>query len=250
MKIGAYVFTVILVVVVATLSSNFIFTLVSENKTDGISDYSDIDSSQMNGTTIKVPAVDDEGKGLVGIFEVEAAPGTGKILANIDNILFFVETQYSIQTAKTVAANVTGIDINKYNIIYDVETLGGNSTVVSGPSAGAALAVATIAELQGIELNPDVMITGTIRPDGTIGKIGGVAEKARAARESGAKVLLVPIGQGLIQSFKSEIKCEFVGRIKVCRTNYEQDATTATGKDGLTVKEVSNVREALKYFLQ
>jgi uncharacterized protein len=250
MKIGAYVFTVILVVVVAILSSNFIFAMVSENKTSGPSDYSDTNSIQMNGTIIKVPAVDDEGKGLIGVFEVEAVTGTGKTLANIDNILFFVETQYSIQTAKIVAANVTGIDINKYNMIYDVDALGGNSTVVSGPSAGAALAIATIAELQGIELNPDVMITGTIRPDGTIGKIGGVAEKARATREAGVKVLLVPVGQGLIQSFKPEIKCEFVGRIKICRTSYEQDGTTATDKDGLTVKEVSNVREALKYFLQ
>lgn len=250
MRFGGYVFTVAMLVVAATFSANLIFTIVTESQRSSLSDYSEsqTDAVQRNGTVVKVPAVDTEGRGLVGMFEVEAVHGTGKTLTNIDHILFFVETQHSIQTAKAVAANVTGLDIGRYNIVYDVETRGGNSTVVSGPSAGAALAIATIAELQGIELDPDVMVTGSIRPDGTIGKVGGVPEKLRAAKEAGAKVFLVPAGQGIRDAYKVEKSCERVGRLNVCRTEYV-GAPSLRAEDGVIVREVSDVREALKYFV-
>ena len=251
MRFGQYVFTFTMLVIAATFSANLIFTIVTETQRSSLSDYSEIstDSVTRNGTVVKVPAVDTEGRGLVGRFEVEAVPGTGKTLTNIDHILFFVETQYSIQTAKGVAANVTGLDINRYNIVYDVETRGGNSTVVSGPSAGAALAIGTIAELQGLELNPDVMITGSIKPDGTIGKVGGVLEKLKAVREAGAKVFLVPVGQGLRDSFKVEKSCEKRGRLSVCRTSYVEVPGISSDGYGVIVKEVADIREALKYFV-
>lgn len=251
MRFGEYVFTVAMIIVAATFAANLIFTIVTESQRSSLSDYSETstDSVARNGTIVRVPAVDTEGRGLVGMFEVEAVPGTGKTLTNIDHILFFVETQYSIQSAKSVAANVTGLDINRYNIVYDVETRGGNSTVVSGPSAGAALAIATIAELQGMELNPDVMITGSIKPDGTIGKVGGVPEKLRAAREAGAKVFLVPAGQGLKDSFRVDKQCEKVGGLNVCRTSYVEVPSIASDEFGVIVREVADVREALKYFV-
>ena len=34
--------------------------------------------------------------------------------------------------------------------------------------------------------------TGTIEPDGSVGRIGGVADKVVAAREVGAQIFLVP----------------------------------------------------------
>lgn len=201
-----------------------------------------------NEAMILVPAVDAKGEGKFTKFTIEATPGDGKTLANIDHLLFFVDTQFSIQTAKSVAANMTGIDISKYNLIYDIETETNETTAVEGPSAGAALTIATIAALENKKLDPEVMITGTINSDGTIGKIGGVAAKADAAREAGAKVFLVPRGQGLQSSSKVETKCEQIGRVKVCRTNYVPLVSVMT-QNGLIIKEVANVQEALKYFI-
>ena len=67
----------------------------------------------------------------------------------------------------------------------------------AGPSAGAALTIATIAALKHDSIRSDVVITGTINADGTIGQIGGVLEKAQAAKDIGAKLFLVPVGQGV-----------------------------------------------------
>lgn len=199
---------------------------------------------------IFVPAVDSENKGILGKFEVQVLPGNGKTLTNIEHLLYFVDTQFSIQTAKLVAANITGADISKYNMIFGID-LGVNETrVVEGPSAGAALTIATIAAIENKTVRPDVMITGTINLDGTIGKVGKVAEKAKAAKAGGAKIFLVPQGEGLKQTFDVETSCEQTGGIRACRTEYKPIQTVSLDENGLIVREVSNIQDALKYFLQ
>ena len=94
---------------------------------------------------INLAAVDQNGNGVVTPLVVEAKPGDGKILTNIEKILFWVDTQQSMQIAKQVAENLTKIDVNQYDLIY---TLKSNATLVGGPSAGGALTVATIAALE------------------------------------------------------------------------------------------------------
>ena len=199
---------------------------------------------------ITVPAVDSKGKGVLGKFEVQVVPGEGKTLANIDNLLYFVDTQFSIQTAKAVAANVTGIDISGYNLVYGIEAESGEPSVVEGPSAGAALTIATIAALENKTLDPEVAITGTINPDGTIGRVGGIKSKLGAVGELGVKVFLVPQGQGMKPSFKVGKECENVGGVKFCRTEYRPQQSLFTSESGVIVREVPNISEALKYFLQ
>ena len=67
------------------------------------------------------------------------------------------------------------MDLSEYDLVYTIKA---NATVIEGASAGAALAVATVAALTGKELNSSVMMTGTINHDGTIGPVGGIFEKA------------------------------------------------------------------------
>ena len=68
---------------------------------------------------------------------------------------------------------------------------------IGGPSAGLAYALA-IADM----LDPDDLIrsraiaaTGTIGADGAVGAVGGVPEKAVAAEDAGAELLLVPASE-------------------------------------------------------
>src|SRR3990170_6224392 len=128
-------------------------------------------ASYVSESMILLPAVDDEGNGLVTPLKVEVRAGNGRILTNIDKLLFWVDTQFSIRTAKSVAEDYTRINTSKFDLIYTIES--SEATVIGGPSAGAALTVATIAALQNKSLNPNVMITGTIELDGSIGKVGG-----------------------------------------------------------------------------
>ena len=65
---------------------------------------------------------------------------------------------------------------------------------VSGPSAGLAFTLAVIDDLTPGDLTGGrrVAVTGTIEPDGSIGPVGGVAQKAITAERNGATALIVP----------------------------------------------------------
>jgi PDZ domain-containing secreted protein/Zn-dependent protease/CBS domain-containing protein len=65
---------------------------------------------------------------------------------------------------------------------------------IGGPSAGLAyaLVIADILDKSDDAKGRAVAATGTIASGGAIGPVGGVEEKAIAAREAGAKILLVP----------------------------------------------------------
>lgn len=65
---------------------------------------------------------------------------------------------------------------------------------IGGPSAGLALTLGLIDVLSGGQLTGGHLVaaTGTISIDGTVGDVGGVAQKAVAVRKAGAQVFLVP----------------------------------------------------------
>ncbi|MCX6820702.1 MAG: hypothetical protein NT016_02030 [Candidatus Aenigmarchaeota archaeon] len=195
---------------------------------------------------ILMPAVDNDGNGVVTSLKVESAEGEGRTLVNINQLIFWTDTQYSIQTAKDVAQNYTGYDLSNADIIY---TINASATVIEGPSAGAALTVATVAALRNTTIRPDVMITGTVNPDGTIGQVGGVLEKAQAAKAAGATLFLVPDGQAMDSHYNQQRKCRKIGPMTYCTTDYLPVTVDIAAQAGITVKEVSNISEALKYFL-
>jgi uncharacterized protein len=197
--------------------------------------------------TINLAAIDNNGNGAIIPLIVEAKPGSGKILTDIDKLLFWVDTQYSIQLAKFVAEDVTHVDASKFDLVYTIQ--GENLSVVGGPSAGAAITIATIAALENKTIKPDVMITGTINEDETIGEVGAVLEKAEAAKQSGATLFLVPKGEGIETTLEPQEKCtESLGFI-YCQTTYKRITTNIGETVGIRVVEVSNIEEALNYFL-
>jgi len=199
-----------------------------------------------NIVTLNVPAVDNQGNGVVTIVRVEARPGSGRTLVDINSILFFVDTQNSIQTAKTVASNLTHARLSDIDLIYSIQT---NASVVEGPSAGAALTIATIAALEGKQLNHNVMITGTINTDGSVGPVGGIPAKAKAAKDVGATIFLVPKGQGSQTTYTPIQKCEQIGVITYCTTEYKASKMDMSKDLGVNVKEINNIEEAFPYFV-
>jgi len=207
------------------------------------------ESQQVNSRTItiSIPAVDDQGNGVITKLKVQALSGEGRTLVNVDNLLFWVDTQFSIRTAKEVAENVTQIDLSGVDLIYGIET---NASVIEGESAGAALTIATVAAIQNKTVNQSVIITGTIDSNGDIGPIGGVIAKAEAAKDAGATLFLVPDGQSIQVNYIPERKCEKVGPITYCKTDYRQETIDISKDIGIDVKEVSDIQEALKYFIE
>jgi Lon-like protease len=74
----------------------------------------------------------------------------------------------------------------------DIET-----NTIGGPSAGLAFTLALIDELTPGELacGDKIAVTGTISLDGSVGPIGGLAQKVSAVHQNGVKTFLVPAGQ-------------------------------------------------------
>lgn len=81
-----------------------------------------------------------------------------------------------------------------FDLPFDVSI---ESGTIGGPSAGLAFALGLIEELLPGDLTAGerIAVTGTIDIDGTVGEVGGVAQKTAAVRAKGAKYFLVPPGE-------------------------------------------------------
>ncbi|HIP85425.1 MAG TPA: hypothetical protein EYH17_02125, partial [Pyrodictium sp.] len=119
------------------------------------------------------------------------APGSGLVYFSAEP-LTELDTQAAARIAAIVATLVAGKDYSGYDYLVRLEA---ESPVVGGPSASGATAVAILAALTGAKLPLNASMTGMIHPDGTIGPVGGIPEKLRAAARAGAKLFLVPKGQ-------------------------------------------------------
>jgi Lon-like protease len=79
--------------------------------------------------------------------------------------------------------------------VYDMPfAIGINSDQIGGPSAGLAWTLGILNSLSGGHLTGGRIIaaSGTIDPDGSVGDVGGVAQKTVAVERAGATVFLVP----------------------------------------------------------
>lgn len=134
----------------------------------------------------------DMRSGGVATAYLETQPGSGSVF--IDSLpLTRLDTQISTRFAREYACQLSDTSCANRDFFY---TLRASSSIIGGPSAGAALTVLTYAELEGLEIDPSIAMTGTVNAGGLIGPVGGVEEKAIAAREQGFSRVLVPSFEG------------------------------------------------------
>ncbi|HOT04485.1 MAG TPA: hypothetical protein PK069_09930 [Methanolinea sp.] len=121
---------------------------------------------------------------------VDVIPGEGRVLVQTTPLMGIV-FQEAANTAVVVAAERTGTDLADKDVIFSIES-GGMIPTVDGASAGALMAILVESAMSGRKILQGTTITGTISADGRIGAIGGVIEKAYAAKEAGKTLLLLP----------------------------------------------------------
>lgn len=175
--------------------------------------------------------------------------GKGRILVNTD-VPTGVDFQSSAKTAVKVAQTITNTDLSTKDVIFSISSRG-NATdlqAVDGGSAGGAMTVLLVSELQNKSIQRNVLMTGTINPDGTIGQIGGVEQKADAAGQYGAKVFLVPKGQSVYPAESCQQSQQGPIIYRTCQSEMKPLSDLTEPKYGMRVQEVSTVQEALSYF--
>jgi len=248
-------FKFIIIVLLIIFLILYLFSIFLDLKKPAIENETEKDNkeelffSSDGSTRVKMylPAVDEEGNGVNTVLTVEASPGSGRTLTDIDNLLFWADTQHSIRIARKVAENITGKAEENYDIVYTIEA---NASLIGGPSAGAALAVATVAALEGRELRDDVMITGTINHDGSIGPVSAILEKAKVAKEKGARIFLVPLLQSRDVVYETSEHCEEFGTAEICTTETKPKKVDVAAEANITIKEVETIEDAMGYFFE
>jgi uncharacterized protein len=194
--------------------------------------------------TITAPAVERTPDGLRGILSyitVSTQPGSGHIY--IDTWpLAEVDIQGSARLAVQVACEVVQKDWHHYDFFITVRS---ESPIIGGPSAGGAMAVAVIAALQGWELDSNVVMSGTINPDETVGPVGGLYQKAEAASKV-ADFFLVPEGQTTVLVEEQDVVQKGPFHF-VTTTQSEVDLVEEGRKMGLEIKEIYDIRDAVFY---
>ncbi|MDN5321091.1 MAG: uncharacterized protein PWP49_1511 [Thermococcaceae archaeon] len=201
-----------------------------------------------NTVVLKAPAVSRTSSGeLIGVatdFVITVAPGNGHVYVETWP-LAEVDMQASARLAAQVAGKVLGVDMSKYDVFIQVRS---DAPIIGGPSAGGTMTVGIIAALEGWEVRKDVMMTGMINPDGSIGPVGGILEKASAAHSVGAKLFLIPEGQRIQVVQKTEQKQ--IGPVVQITSKSEKVDVVEYARErwGLEVKEIRDIYEAVYYF--
>lgn len=149
---------------------------------------------------------------------IEMKTGEGRVLIDTEGVLLEPSVQSAVKTAFQVAQNISGADLRKKDIIFRIVNSFNETLVLSGESAGAAMTVGLVALVTGRQVKQGVVITGEINEDGSLGKVSQIEPKAEAAKRANATTFLVPQGQAV--------------RI-----------------EGISVVEVSDIHEAMRYIL-
>ncbi len=197
---------------------------------------------------VSIPLVADRStsdgeEGILLGAEVIVTNGSGHVFVDT-NPYTQVDLQGSARLAAMVASDVLGVDQKSYDFYYIIDI---SSPIIGGPSAGGALTVATIAAINKWPLKPDVVMTGMINPDESIGPVGGIPFKLEAAATKNATLFLIPEGQSI--STVKKINTKTRGSLIITEDKEETVNVVELGKKyNISVKEVSTIQEVVSEF--
>jgi uncharacterized protein len=180
---------------------------------------------------MKLLAVSDTENGQVGGIAdlyLEVEPGSGRVFLETFP-LTRVDTQISTRFAKEIACDFADIDCTRYDFFY---TITADSSIIAGPSAGAAISILTFSLISDVKLDDEVAITGTINSGGLVGPVGGLRAKVEAADRAGIKKVLIPIGESISQNQSSlNVSTNSTFDLEELRKNHDLDIIEVTTLD-------------------
>ena len=178
------------------------------------------------GATLEVEAVARPGSGklfITGIAEEEEIGGDSRKIRRKSM------ARSSLENVMTLLGSM-GYPTEEYDI--HINFPGG--TPVDGPSAGVAMAVATVSAITGRPVNGSLAVTGEVSVLGHVKPVGGVPAKVEAAERAGITEVLIPRENQLERFEHTTIRVTPVGLL-----------TEALEKMLLPVSQAATVEEAI-----
>ena len=165
---------IVIAIVILTLCSSF--SQISIATPPGHIQDGDV-YIEYHNITVYAPAVAQTENGYVGVISTITATiqsnGSGRVF--VDTLpLTQVDMQGSARLAVKVAGSLVkrdNISADNFDYFFVIRT---DSPIIGGPSAGAVMTLATISLLENWTIADDIVMTGMIDPDGSIGPIGGI----------------------------------------------------------------------------
>lgn len=184
-------------------------------------------------------------KGTLINISVEVQPGKGRVLVQTTPLMGVV-FQDAANTAVLVAENKTGKSLSSSDIIFSINARD-QIPGVDGPSAGALMTLLTISAIDNNKLNDSITLTGTIDSDGNVGAIGGVIEKAQAAKAGGKTLFLVPRENNELVTYK-DVERNFGGITYIKSVPETVNTKEYIEKNvGIRTEYVDTIDDLLKY---
>ena len=142
--------------------------------------------------SMAIVGVTKEGQaGELATLTVELRSGSGRVLVSVppyEN----EDTQRSARNAKLAAERETNYDLSSVDIIFSIEA---EAEVVTGPSAGTAMAVVLVAAIENRWVLENAITSATIDEYGRLGPVGEIDVKVRAAKDAGSELFVVSTNQ-------------------------------------------------------
>ena len=175
---------------------------------------------------------------------VEIVPGRGRVLVNTTPLMGEV-FQDAANTAVYAAQKKTGRNLSASDVIVSI-VAEDKVPAVDGGSAGALMTLLICSAIEGTQPRSDVILTGTIDQDGHVGAIGGVIEKATAAKQNGKTLFLLPRENSQLVRY-SERTSDYYGYSVVRRVPERVDAKQYVETEiGIPVEYVDTIDDVLR----
>ena len=204
-----------------TIEQQLAHQLIDIKKEYSVLETKGYEVGRVNGLAV----LGDGSSGLVMPIAAEVTPASSKFEGKV------IATGKLGEIAKEAVANVSAVikkymkkDVASYDIhIQFLQTYEG----IEGDSASISVALAVLSAMEGIPVNQNVAMTGSLSVRGEVLPVGGVTAKVEAAIDAGISTVIVP--RANVEDIV--LPADKLTRIKIIPVQHITDVIEATLKD-------------------
>lgn len=152
-----------------------------------------LSENELRARSISIVGVTEGGNpaGELATLTAELRQGSGRVLIGVPPFEND-DTQMAARSAVQAAGSETGFDLSSTDVAYSIDT---TAEMITGPSAGAAMAVVLVAVIENKDVLQGAITSATCDESGRLGPVGDIDIKIGAAEQAGFTLFVVSTNQ-------------------------------------------------------